>query len=120
MIGSGGTDNDFAIASPSLSASLDLQGASRRLIVVTRYPASFNVRFDFHSCNSFLRRYKVDCGERRRLPIQAKMKCEIAGRGRLFFARIRPSSRFWASPFARREPTRRLCVSPSFLTKTSP
>src|SRR5262249_4229632 len=39
----------------SLNATLNLQGASRCLIVVGAfYPTCFHIRFDFHSCISFL------------------------------------------------------------------
>jgi len=49
----GGTDVDIPIAArASLDATLNLQGASRRLVIVERYPASFHVRFNFHRCIS--------------------------------------------------------------------
>ena len=40
-----------------------------------------DVRFNFHGCFPF---FEIDCGERRRLPIQAKKGEEIAGRGNAF------------------------------------
>ena len=42
-----------------------------------------DVRFNFHSPFPF---FEIDCGERRRLPIQAKRECEIAGWEKCFFA----------------------------------
>ena len=57
----GGTDEDIHIGDPC-----------------------FHVRLDFHTCVFLSRNFEMNCGERRRPPIQAKMECEIAGRGECF------------------------------------
>jgi len=44
----GATTSTSAIASTGFHVRFDLQGASRRLVMVARYPASFHMRFEFH------------------------------------------------------------------------
>jgi hypothetical protein len=65
----------------SFDAGLDFQAASDHLVVIQNYPPSLDVRFDFHTFPFSI----VDVWrQRRRSPIQAKKKCEIAGNGNIY------------------------------------
>jgi hypothetical protein len=60
---------------PGLDGGLDLQAASRRLVVVTAKPIGSDVRFDFHLFTSPFRFRLLAGGRRRALCFEAGAHC---------------------------------------------